>query len=328
VRDRRGRGARIVKRLLRPRIILPGVISLAIIGALLAFADVAKLADLIAGVQPGYLAAAVLLMLAYNAVRSAQWFYLLDHLGIVAPRREEALAYIGGALTKYLPGGSYFQNYLLYETSGVDPALSSVATTLIVFTEPVVALIFVLLIGVDDWVWLRWLIAIGLPLALLFAAGVYRLIESPAQPRWLTERHLYRVLADELVRFRDGLARMAHPSILATQAALAAVFVVLEGAALYMVALALHVDKLTVSSALAAYCFSVAVALVIPIFTDLGTLEAGGVAALIAMGVSRHGAVGVMVLDRALVIAVAIVLAVTFGLAWRDLLRPALAARS
>lgn len=42
---------------------------------------------------------------------------------------------------------------------------------------------------------------------------------------------------------------------------------------------------------------------VVPIITGLGTLEAGGVAALIA-------------------------LAVTFGFAWRDLLRPALAVRS
>jgi uncharacterized membrane protein YbhN (UPF0104 family) len=303
------------------------VVSAAIIGALLAFADIAKLADLIARVRLGYLGIAVLLMLAYNVVRSAQWLYLLDQLGIVAPRRDEAFAYIGGALTKYLPGGSYFQNYLLYETTGIDPALSSVATTLIVLTEPLVALIFVFLIGVDEWVWLRWVIGIGLPLALLFAVGVYRLIELPDQPHWLTERPLYRVLADELVRFRDGLAHMAHPSILGTQAVLTAVFVVLEGAALYMVALALRIDNLTLTEALAAYCFSVAVALVVPIFTDLGTLEAGGVAALIAMGLSRHGAVGMMVLDRALIITVAIVLAVTFGLAWRDLLGAALAAR-
>lgn len=322
-----GRGRRVLRRLLRPRIILPGAVSLAIVGGLLAFADVGKLADLIAGVQPGYLGVAVLFMLAYNAVRAGQWFYLLDHLGIGAPRRDEALAYVGGALTKYLPGGSYFQNYLLYETTGIDPALSSVATTLIVLTEPVVALVFVFLIGVDDWDWLRWLIGIGLPLALLFAAGVYLVIESPRQPGWLTERRLYLVLADELVRFRDGLARMAHPSILATQAAFTAVFVLLEGAGLYMVALALRIGNLSVTSALAAYCFSVAVALVVPIFTDLGTLEAGGVAALIATGVTRHGAVGVMVLDRALIIAVAMVIAGIAGLAFRDLLRSAIVAR-
>ena len=49
----------------------------------------------------------------------------------------------------------------------------------------------------------------------------------------------------------------------------------------------------------AAIVLAVTFGLVVPIFTDLGTLEAGGVAALIAMG----------------------------GFAWRDLLRPALAAR-
>jgi len=325
---RRGRGRRLLRWLLRPRIIVPGVVSLAIIGGLLAFANVGKLADLIAGVRPGYLAIAVLFMLAYNAVRSGQWFYLLDKLGIVAPRRDEALAYVGGALTKYLPGGSYFQNYLLYETTGVDPALSSVATTLIVLTEPVIALLFLFALGVDHWVWLRWLIGIGLPLALLFAAGLYLLIESERQSRWLTGLRLYRLLADELVRFRDGLARMAHAGILLTQAVFSLVFVTLEGIALYLVALALRVDRLSLTAALAAYCFSVAVALVVPIFTDLGTLEAGGVAALIAMGVSRHGAVGIMVLDRALIIAVAMVLAGIFGVVWRDLLGLALHPRS
>jgi len=321
------RGRRLLRQIIRPRILVPGVLSLAIIGGLLAFANVGKLADLIAGVQPAYLGGAVILMLGYNAVRSMQWFYLLDQLGIAAPRRDEALAYIGGAVTKYLPGGSYFQNYLLYETTRVDPAVSSVATTLIVLTEPVVALLFVFLLGVDDWVWLRWLIGIGLPLALAFAAGLYIVIELPDQPRWLTNRRLYQILADEMVRFRDGLAKMAHPSILATQAAMAAVFVLLEGGALYMVAVALRINSLSVSSALAAYCFSVAVALVVPIFTDLGTLEAGGVAALIAMGISRHGAVGIMVIDRALIIAVAFALALIFGYAWRDLLRVAIATR-
>jgi uncharacterized membrane protein YbhN (UPF0104 family) len=321
------RGRRLLGQIIRPRILVPGVLSLAIIGGLLAFANVGKLADLIAGVQPIYLVGAVILMLAYNGVRSAQWFYLLGQLGIDAPRRDEALAYIGGAVTKYLPGGSYFQNYLLYETTHVDPAVSSVATTLIVLTEPVVALLFVFLLGVDDWVWLRWLIGIGLPLALAFAAGLYIVIELPDQPRWLTNRRLYQILADELVRFRDGLAKMAHPSVLATQAALAAVFVLFEGGALYLVAVALRINNLSVSSALAAYCFSVAVALVVPIFTDLGTLEAGGVAALIAMGISRHGAVGIMVIDRALIIAVAFVLALIFGYAWRDLLRLAIATR-
>jgi uncharacterized membrane protein YbhN (UPF0104 family) len=107
---------------------------------------------------------------------------------------------------------------------------------------------------------------------------------------------------------------------------LSAALVLLEGLALYMVARALRIDSLSITAALAAYYFSIGVALIVPIFTNLGTLEAGGVAALIALGVSREGAVAVMVLDRALIIALAIVLAVVTSLAFRDLLGRALRA--
>jgi uncharacterized membrane protein YbhN (UPF0104 family) len=285
-----------------------------------------KLASLLTGLRPVYLAAAVVLILGYTGLQLVQWLYLLDHLGIVAPRRDASFAFVGGNLTKYLPGGSYFQNYLLYETSRVDPALSFVATTLMVLLEPAVGLILLFVIGIDGWVWLRWLLGIGLPLALLFAAGLYLFIESPVLPRWLTNRRLYAAVADQVVRFRDGLGRIARPRVLVTTVGLSAALVLLEGLALYMVARALRIDSLSITAALAAYYFSIGVALIVPIFTNLGTLEAGGVAALIALGVSREGAVAVMVLDRALIIALAIVLAMVTSLAFRDLLGRALRA--
>ena len=296
------------------------VVSIAIIAGLLAFADLGKLASVVSGLRPISLAGSAVLILGYNGVQAAQWLYLLDHLGIAAPRRDALLAFAGGNLTKYLPGGSYFQNYLLYETSRVDPALSFVATTLMVLLEPAVALIFLLIIGIDGWVWLRWLLGIGLPLALLFAAGLYLFIESPVLPRFLTGQRLYAAVADQVVRFRNGLRRIARPRILVTTVALSAVLVLLEGLALYLVARALRIDGLSVTASLAAYYFSIGVALVVPIFTNLGTLEAGGVAALITLGVSREGAVAVMVLDRAVIIALAIVLAVIAGLGFRELL--------
>lgn len=196
VPDYRGWGPRVVHRLLRPRVFISTVIGIAIIGGLLGFADLGKLANVLTGLRPIYLVGAVVFILGYNGVQSVQWLYLLEHLGIVAPRRDALLAFAGGNLTKYLPGGSYFQNYLLNETSGVDPALSSVATTLMVLLAPAVALVFLLVIGIDGWVWLRWLLGIGLPLALLFTAGLYAFIASPVLPRWVTGRRIYAALAD------------------------------------------------------------------------------------------------------------------------------------
>jgi len=296
------------------------IISLAIIVGLLGFADLAKLAKLLTEPRPIYLGAAAILIIGYNGTQLVQWLYLLDHLGLAAPRRDAILAFSAGNLTRYLPGGSYFQNYLLYETSHIDPAFSSVATTLMVLMEPAVALIFLVVVGVDGWVWLRWLLGIGLPLAWLFAAGLYLFIESPLLPRWLTGHRLFAAFADQVIHFREALGWIARPRILVTTVALSAVLVLLEGLALYMVARGLHVDGLSIAAALAAYYFSIGVALVVPIFTNLGTLEAGGVAALITLGVSRAGAVAIMVLDRAIIIALAIVLAVIAGLAFRDLL--------
>lgn len=313
-------------RLFRPRVLISLVVSVALIAGLLAFADLGKLGGLLAALDPSALLLAVLLIVAYNGVQLAQWIYLLDHLGIEAPRRDEILAFAGSNLTKYLPGGAYFQNYLLYETSGVDPALSTVATILMVLLEPLVALIYLLILGIDDWTWLRWLLAIGLPLALLFAAGLYLFIEHPVLPRWLTRNRLYISLADGVVRFRDGLARLAEARILSATLAMTAAFVLLEGLALYMVARSLHIESLSIPGALAAYYFSIGVALVVPIFTNLGTLEAGGVAALLALGVSREGAVAAFVLDRALIIAIAILLALVVGFVFRDLLGRALRA--
>jgi hypothetical protein len=299
------------------------IVSLALIAGLLAFSDFSKLETTINNLQPAYMVAACVFILAYNAVQLLQWMYLLDQLGTGVPEQEAVLAWAGGNLTKYLPGGSYFQNYLLYETTGIDPAISSVATTLIVLMEPAVALVFLFFFGVDGWRWLRWLIGIGLPLALLFAAGLYFFIESANLPAWITNRALFKRLSDEVIRFRTGLERVAHPAVLLTAAILTGVYVLLEGLALYLVGRGLHLDSLTVSAALAAYYFSIGVALVVPIFTNLGTLEAGGVGAMIALGISRQGAVGTMVIDRGLIIALAIIEALVAGVIFNAPLRRA-----
>lgn len=309
---------------MRPRVVISVIVSLAIIGALLAFSDFGKLQHVIGRVQGAYLLAAVVFILAYNAVQLLQWMYLLDQLRLNPPEQDSVLAFVFGNLAKYLPGGSYFQNYMLYETSRVDPAISSVATTLAVLLEPAVALLYLFIIGIDGWGWLRWLIGITLPLALLFAAGLYLFIESPRLPDRLIRNRLFRALSDQVIRFRAGLERIAHPGVLATAAILSAFLVLLEGLALYLVARGLHVDTLSVTAALAAYYFSIAFALIIPIFTNLGTLEAGGVGALLVLGVSRPQAVAVMVIDRGLIIGLAVVLALITGVAFRQPLLRAL----
>jgi hypothetical protein len=316
-----------VKKLLRPRVIIPVVVSVALIAGLLSFANAPRVVGLIAGLDPLYLGIFFGLMVVYQAVRCLQWLYLLHHLKVRAPLRSQVFSYLGGALAKYLPVGSYFQNYLLYETREVDPAVTSAATTLIVLTEPAASMIMVFVIGVDGWGWLRWLIGIGLPLGFAFGVGLYKWLERHGVPRWIQRRPRMKRLADALDRFLEAVGRVAQARLLVVQGLLAGCYVAIGGLGLYVVELMLRQHGVSVFSAMSAYGFSLTAALVVPVFTDIGTLEVSGVAALIAEGAGKHVAAAMMIFDRVLIIAASFILFAAASLAWRDLVAKALRTR-
>jgi hypothetical protein len=316
-----------VTKLLRPRVIIPVVVSVALIAGLLSFANAPRVVGLIVRLDPLYLGIFFGLMVAYQAVRCLQWLYLLHHLKVRVPLRSQIFSYLGGALAKYLPVGSYFQNYLLYETREVDPAVTSAATTLIVLTEPAASMVMVFVIGIDGWGWLRWLIGIGLPLGVAFGVGLYKWLDRHGVPRWIKRRPRLKRVADGLERFLEGVGRVAHGRLLLVQGLVAGCYVAIGGIGLYVVELMLRQHGVSVFSAMAAYGFSLTAALVVPVFTDIGTLEVSGVAALISEGASRHAAVAMMVFDRVLIIATSFIFFAAASIAWRDLLSRALGSR-
>ena len=316
-----------MKKLLRPRVIIPVVVSVALIAGLFSFANAPRVVGLILQLDPLYLAIFFGLMVAYQVVRCLQWLYLLHHLEVRVPLRSQIFSYLGGALAKYLPVGSYFQNYLLYETREVDPAVTSAATTLIVLTEPAASMIMVFIIGIDGWGWLRWLIGIGLPLGVAFGVGLYKWLDRHGVPHWIKRRPRLKRVGDGLERFLEGVGRVAHARLLVVQGLLAGCYVAIGGVGLYVVELMLRQHGISVFSAMAAYGFSLTAALVVPVFTDIGTLEVSGVAALLSEGASKHAAVAMMVFDRVLIIAASFVFFAAAAIAWRDLLARALQGR-
>jgi hypothetical protein len=314
-------------KLLRPRVIIPVVVSVALIAGLFSFANAPRVVGLIVRLDPLYLGSFFGLMVFYQAVRCLQWLYLLNHLEVRVPLRSQIFSYLGGALAKYLPVGSYFQNYLLYETRQVDPAVTSAATTLIVLTEPAASMIMVFIIGIDGWGWLRWLIGIGLPLGTGFGVGLFKWLDRYGVPRWIKRRPRLKGLAEVMDRFLEGVGRVAHARLLVVQGLLAGCYVAIGGIGLYVVELMLRQRGVSVFSAMAAYGFSLTAALVVPVFTDIGTLEVSGVAALISEGAGKHVAVGMMIFDRVLIIASSFVFFAVASLAWRDLVARALRGR-
>jgi hypothetical protein len=124
-----------MNKLLRPSVVIPLTLSAAVLAALLDFSHPAQVVAVMEGLQPIYLLYVLVLMVAYEALRWAQWSVLLAALGIRAPLRTQVFTFLRGEVAESLPVGTYFRNYLLHSSTGTDFGLSSAATTVSMVTE-------------------------------------------------------------------------------------------------------------------------------------------------------------------------------------------------
>lgn len=318
-----------MKRLLQPKILIPVILSAALIAALLAFANVQKLVALMEGFQKIYLIWFLLLMVAYEVVRGAQWHLLLHALDIHVPLRTQIFAFAGGEVTKSMPIGNYFQNYLLQQSKGSDFGRTSAATTIIILIEVVVSLIGVVLLGLGSWSgWLRPIIVVGVGVILIAVWAYRRFHLHPRTPRWIREHRTMRKAMDEFKQFREGAADLFHPRVLGPAMLLGAAYTIIAGAALYLVVRGLNVNGASLPETLAVYYFSLGFSLMIPIPVDVGVLEISGVGAFLAVGVSKNAAVGAMLINRVLSIAASIAIAGVVMLIFHGEFRAALKQRS
>jgi uncharacterized protein (TIRG00374 family) len=265
-----------------------------------------------------------LLMIVYEAIRGFQWHVLLQFLGVRVPFRAQACSFLMGEATKTAPIGNYFQNYLLTRIEGEDFGETSAATTLIVLIEVGWGLVALVVVGIDDWGWLRPLILIGLTVFVCFAAVVYRVEKHRGPPSWIARYRLTRTVLEEFSRFRLGVATLIRPRRLAIAAALGAAYLVTASAALYVLALGVGVDQASFWQMLAIYAFSLTAGLILPLPVDLGVVELSGAGALAATGLSKEVAVSIMLLNRLLTVGSALLIGAIGTLFLRDELRRAL----
>ena len=314
-----------MRRLLHPKIILPLLLGASLLAALLAFADVKKVVALMTAFDKLYLLYYLLLMAVYTAVRGVQWHDLLAALEIDAPLRSQVFAFLVGEVTKSIPIGNYVQNYILQQARGTDFGRSSAATTLIVLIEVAVALSGVALLGLGDWTgWLRPLIIGGVAGTLLLVWAYRRFHRHAARtPRWLREHATVRRALAEVRQFRAGAAALFHPRILVVALLLGAVYVTIAGAALYLIVRGLGLG-VSFWQVLAVSYFSLGFSLIVPIPLDIGVVGISAVGAFLAVGVSKTDAVGAVLINRALSIGIALIIALIGTAILRDEVRAAL----
>jgi uncharacterized membrane protein YbhN (UPF0104 family) len=298
-----------MRKLFQPAVIIPAIFGVSVFAALIAVSNVKKVLAVMSGFPHLFLLYFLLLTAAYEVVRCVQWHNLLTALGLHVAPRTQIFSFAAGEVSKNMPLGNFFQNYLLQRATGTDFGLSSSATLLIVLIQVAVALAGLVILGIGPWDWLRPLIVGGLAAFLLAVWAVRALHRSPHMPAWMTAHAWLRYALAEYRQFRHGADVLLHPRVLASASLLGAVYTLIAGASFYLITRGLGLDAISFGEALAVSLFSLAVGLIVPIPVDIGTLEVSGVAALIALGVGPSDAVAAVIINRVLSIGASSALA-------------------
>ena len=278
-----------------PRVLVPAILSAGLVAFLLGVADLKTLR--VAIVLPGQaIAEMVGLTAVFIVAKGVVWYWLVRKAGITASKMAISFAYLGGETTKVLPGGIYFQNYLLGKLSG-HRAEQGVATSLVlVGMEAAVCMGLVLGFGVPGWPWLRPAL-LGLAAAWvmillgLWKSGVVGHLEA-----WSRGRHpLICKALREFELLYEGLRSVWHPVLWIELMGLTAVYLLAHCLQLWVVSRGSPASfPLPMVEVIPAAAISILLPLMLPIPIQLGFAELSGTGALAAMGMPYAKAISLM----------------------------------
>jgi uncharacterized protein (TIRG00374 family) len=301
-----------LKTIFEPRVFVPVLIGLGLLVLMIIVAGPQEALHLIAHFNMASLVSFFLLTAGYEVVRFAQWHYLLTRLNIRVPLRTQIFSYAIGEVSKNLPIGNFVPDYLLTRSKGTDFGRASSSSLLVSVLEVAVALAGIVIIGIDGWTWIRPVILIGTFVFVLLVWAFYRWYHSPLHATvaarhaghapWWARRVLrwtwVQGALHELREFTQGETILLHPPVIATSTLACAAYLLFAGLGLYAVILGLGLTGITWYEALAASFLSLALSTIIPVPTDLGSSEASGAGALIAMGLDPTGGISALLLYR------------------------------
>jgi len=291
-----------------------------LIGFVLSLGNLQKVASDIVNFPRGEAALFFLLTVLYEVVRGAQWLYFLRGMKVKVGWRRAIFAFAGGEAAKSLPAGNYFENYLLEREKGVAVAYTAAGTTITILLEVAVSVVYVAIVSISGWVWLRPVLIGGVLLAALVAFVITRLHLHTHPPEWLTRRKVFQWLSEQGGDFVKGVKSFVSPKLLVIGFGFAVVYLAAAGTQYYLVIRALGIGTVSYWQAVSAYLFSLGVGLILPVPTDIGVQELSGVGALRAIGVGTTQAVSVTIIYRILNLVTSLVIAViTFAILHQEL---------
>ncbi len=270
--------------LARPRVVVPVVLSLALLGFVLSISDAPRVVEQIRRIPVATMGLCFGLALGYLVLKGIQFRLFLGAIGIHADWRHVALAFAIGEMSLTAPAGIYAQNYVLSRIAGADFSRSSAATTAALVVEGWISLIVLAVLGIPGWGWLRpailsfFVAAAAAILAMIVVAPVGRLTARLVQTGPL------KTAGRELLAMVKELRVLFEPRVMVRAAPLTAAYLFSLVAGFYLVAHGVGVASFTFLQATTVYIFALAIVLMSPVSSHLGMVEAGGLGAMQAWG--------------------------------------------
>jgi len=284
-----------LKYILNPRLIIPTLLSAALLAFVLTFANSGEVGDEIKQAVAATWLPSFLLAVLYLATKLIQWRIYLGRLGVRPGWQELLVPYAGGEMGNTLPMGVYLENYLLKGSAGSAVGRSAAATTWMLITEIAICLLALIAFDVPGWPWVRP-VAVFLMLGMLLVGFLLfrtSLICGRLE-RWRPPQKWLHLVRSGIMDFVDGSHRLFSWHTFVYGLPLTAVYLGAQATILYVIGNALVApgQSWAWTDAAVAFAFSLVIVLLVPVLPHLGSVEVSGLGVLLKFGISKNLAVG------------------------------------
>lgn len=293
--------------LIQLKVVVPVAVTAALLAFLLSISDLPQVFGRIQRMSFEDIALTFVFAFGYLVIKGFVQRYLLSALELGIAWRKLVLAYAIGEMTLTLPAGVYLENYVLERLGSAGFARSAAAVTAMLALEGPIALTVVLIFGIPEWVWLRpAIVAVFGFFAVLIGVAVHlgRSEDLRRRFRRLFDRPRLRKLGEGLRDLLRGLRALASARVAAVGTALTVAYLAALAAGYLVTAHGVGVMRITFGQAAVIYAFSLSVMLLFGgLLSQLGVVEAAGLAASRALGYSTDEALAMLLGFRAVWIA-------------------------
>lgn len=275
------------KVLLQPRIVVPILLTAALLGFAFSITDLPKVIGSISRIKLSAIVISLGLAFAYLVLKGLVFVFFLKALKIFPNWRALLLSYAVGEMALTIPAGIYAQNYVLKEAQGEDFSRSAAATTWMLALEEALALLTLLILGIPHWNWLR-------PAILAFCGlmGVILLILVKSHAlrnrlfHWASHSR-FKQLGAGLIEFAQSLQDLLVPRVILLGGLLTVAYLGALVGAFWMIAHGMGMKEFTFLQATTVYLFALGVMILVGNFaTNVGVIEVVGLGAAQAWGYS------------------------------------------